>query len=90
MSKYAKKLKDTEIDEIVIKDADDLSKWEKPIKVKAPQAIALRLSPELIQKIQNFAKIHNKNNYQNWLEKIIIERIKLEEDLLESIKSDMT
>ncbi|MFQ5770035.1 MAG: hypothetical protein ACE5HX_05840 [bacterium] len=90
MSKYVKKLKDEDIDEIVIKDANDLSKWENPIQVKAPQAISLRLSPELIQKIKILAKIHKKNNYHKWLEKIIEERINLEEELLESIRSELT
>jgi predicted DNA binding CopG/RHH family protein len=90
MKNYTKKLTEEKIDEIVIKEADDLSKWEKPIRVKAPQAISIRLSAELIQKVKLLAKIHKTNNYQDWLEKIIKERIHLEEELLESIKSNLT
>ncbi len=90
MKKNSKKLTIEQIDEIVIKESDDLSKWEEPIEVKAPQAILLRLSPELIQKIKFLATIHKTDNYQNWLEKIIKERIQLEGELLDSIKSDFT
>jgi len=90
MKKNSKKLTNEQIDEIVTKESDDLSKWEEPIEVKAPQAILLRLSPELIQKIKFLATIHKTDNYQNWLEKIIKERIQLEDELLDSIKEDFT
>ena len=90
MKKNSKKLTNEQIDEIVIKESDDLSKWEEPIEVKAPQAVLLRLSPELIQKIKFLATIHKTDNYQNWLEKTIKERIQLEGELLDSIKSDLT
>lgn len=89
MKKKSKKLTDEQIDEMVIKEADDLSKWDEPIKVKAPQAISLRLSAELIQKIKFMATIHKTDTYQNWLEKIIKERIQLEDELLDSIKSNL-
>lgn len=90
MKKNSKKLTNEQIDEIVTKESDDLSKWEEPIEVKAPQAVLLRLSPELIQKIKFLATIHKTDNYQNWLEKIIKERIQLEDELLDSIKADFT
>jgi len=90
MKKNSKKLTIEQIDEIVTKESDDLSKWEEPIEVKAPQAVLLRLSPELIQKIKFLATIHKTDNYQNWLEKIIKERIQLEDELLDSIKADFT
>jgi len=90
MKKNSKKLTNEQIDEIVTKESDDLSKWEEPIEVKAPQAVLLRLSPELIQKIKFLATIHKTDNYQNWLEKIIKERIQLEDELLDSIKEDFT
>ena len=90
MKKNSKKLTNEQIDEIVTIESDDLSKWEEPIEVKAPQAVLLRLSPELIQKIKFLATIHKTDNYQNWLEKIIKERIQLEDELLDSIKEDFT
>ena len=58
-----------QIDEIVTKEADDLSKWEEPIQVKAPRAISLRLSPQLIQKAKFLASLHKSKDYQTYLEK---------------------
>lgn len=49
MKKYPHKLSEKDMDEIVIKEADDLTKWEEPVAVKAPKAISLQLSPELVQ-----------------------------------------
>lgn len=89
MSKYHSKLSEEAVDEIVVKEANDLTKWGKPITVKAPKAISLQLSPELIQKARFFAETHKIKNYQEWLENIIKERIELEEDLLEAIKSNL-
>ena len=37
MKKKSNKLSEARIDEIVIKDADDPSKWEDAIKVNAPK-----------------------------------------------------
>ncbi len=55
MKKNSKKLTNEQIDEIVTIESDDLSKWEEAIEVKAPQAVLLRLSPELMQKIKFLA-----------------------------------
>ena len=89
MKKYPHKLSEKEIDEIVIKEADDLTKWEKPIAVKMRRAISLQLSPELVQKAKFLAETHKAENYREWLENIIRERIELEEDLLQTLKSDL-
>ncbi len=89
MANKKRKLTEDQIDEIVIKEADDLSKWESPVHVKAPQAISLRLSPQLIQKAKFLATLHKSKGYQSYLEKIIKERIQLEEKLIESIKPEI-
>ena len=83
------KLTEKQIDAIVTKEADDLSKWDASIHVKAPKAISLRLSPQLIQKARFLASVHKSKNYQSYLEKIIKERIQLEEKLIESIKPEI-
>ena len=67
-----------------------MTKWEEPIQVKGASAIALRLSPELLQKAKRLAAMHKISNYQEWLEKIIKERIQLEADLLETLESEIS
>lgn len=87
MKKHLENITEKEVDEIVIREANDLTKWEEPIQVKAPQATSIRLSPQIIQKVKFLASVHKEREYQNWLKRIIEERIQLEEELLESVKA---
>ena len=87
MKKHFKKFREEEVDDIVIREANDLTKWEEPIRVKAPQATSIQLSPQIIQKVKFLASVHKEREYQDWLKRIIEERIQLEEELLESVKS---
>ncbi len=84
--KKKKKQTEEEIDKIVIAEADDMSKWEKPITV-IPAAI--RFSPAVIEKAKYLAKLHNARSYQIWLKQIVEERIKLEEKLLSDFKREL-
>ncbi len=77
--KYQKKLTEKEIDKIVIEEADDMSKWEKPMTV-IPNSI--RFSPLIIKKAKYLAKLHNASSYQIWVKQVVEERIELEEKLL--------
>lgn len=83
MKEKLNKLSEKEIDELAIKDANDLSKWETPIEVKpAVRATVIRLNNQLIERAKFFASIYNMKSYQEWLEQIIEERIRQEEILL--------
>ncbi len=84
--KQQKKLTEEEIDKIVIVEADDMSKWEKPITV-IPSSI--RFSPSIIEKAKYLAKLHNARGYQTWLKQIVEERIELEEKLLSDFEREL-
>ena len=58
MKKYSKSLSEKEIDELVIRDVNNLSKWEKPIHVTPPQATIVRLNNQLIERAKFFASIY--------------------------------
>ena len=81
-----KKLTEEEIDEIVTKEADDLTKWEEPIFIKPAGATSIRLSSETIKKAKYLAKIHKFRGYQTWLKQIIEERIRIEEEILTELR----
>ena len=83
-----RKLTEEAIDEIIIKEAEDLSKWEEPILVKPTGITSIRLSPETIRKAKYFAKIHKFRGYQTWLMQIIEERIRIEEDILDELRQE--
>ena len=86
MRENLNKLSEKEIDELVIKDANDLSKWETPIEVKpGVKATVIRLNNQLIERAKFFASLYNIQSYQEWLEQIIQERIQQEEILLNDV-----
>ena len=78
-----KKLTEEEIDELVVAEANDMTKWGKPVTVR-PNVI--RFSTSVIEKAKYLAKLHKTRGYQAWLKQVVEERIKLEEELLSDIK----
>lgn len=81
-----RKLTEEEIDRLVIAEANDTSKWEKPVAVKPT---SIRFSPAIIERAKYFAKLHKTRGYQTWLKQVVEERIKLEEELLSDFKREL-
>ena len=84
--KHKKKLTEEEIDKLVIVEADDMTRWEKPITVKPT---SIRFSPSIIEKAKHLAKLHKARGYQTWLKQIVEERIEQEEKLLSDFKREL-
>lgn len=66
------------IDERVIAEADDDSGWEAPIDVKRG-VTSVGLSANLAQRAAFLARLHRERNVDAWLERIVRERVELEE-----------
>ncbi len=81
-----RELTEQEIDEIVISEANDISKWEEPISVKPSGAASIRLSPDTIRKAKYFAKLDKYRGYQTWLKQIIEDQIRTEGEILKELK----
>ncbi len=81
-----KNMTEEEIDKIVISEADDMNKWDKPVTVKPT---SIRFSPAIIEKAKYLAKLHRARGYQTWLKQIVEERIKQEEKLLSDFKREL-
>ncbi len=84
--KHKKKLTEEEIDRLAASEADDMSKWEKPIAVKPT---SIRFSPKIIEKAKYLAKLHKARGYQTWLKQVVEERIKEEERILFDFKREL-
>ncbi len=56
MKKSKGTLTEEEIDEIVIRQADDESAWGKLVHVKAMSVVSIALSPKLIEKAKVIAR----------------------------------
>lgn len=78
VSRPAKRLTQEEIDERVIAQADDDSAWEPLVHVSRKQA-AIGLPGSLAQRAAFLARLHRERNLQTWIERVVRERVELEE-----------
>jgi hypothetical protein len=85
-----KKLTESEIDESVVKQAKYDSAWEKTVHVQRAKGASFSISPELAARAAFLAKLHRKSNVAEWLERVIQERIELEEAAFVGAKQELT
>jgi hypothetical protein len=82
-------LSEEEVDRIVVAQADDDSVWGKPIRVRRTRPVSLSLPPELAARAAFFARLHREEELEEWLRRIIQERIDLEEAAFAGLKRDL-
>jgi len=85
-----RKMTEKEIDELVEKQAEDDSAWEKPVRVRRNKSASLSIPPELAARAAFLAKLHRKPNMEAWLTRVIQERIELEEAAFIGVKQEIT
>jgi hypothetical protein len=78
-----------EIDRIVVAQADDDAAWEKPIRVRKAKIATVPLPSELGDRAAFFARLHREASVEDWLRRIIQERIDLEEAAFSGLKRDL-
>jgi hypothetical protein len=66
------------IDDRVVAEAHDDSAWEAPIDVKR-RGKSIALSASLARRAAFLARLHREQNLDAWLERIVRERVELEE-----------
>jgi hypothetical protein len=84
-----RKTSEEEIDKIVEAQADDDSAWEEPIRVRRDISAALSLPAELIARASFLAKLHRERGAEEWLTRIIRERLEIEEIAFAQIKREL-
>jgi hypothetical protein len=67
------------IDRLVISESDDDSAWEAPICVKQSKRASLSIPGELAARAAFLAKLHRESRVDNWVERVVRERVELEE-----------
>ncbi len=83
-----RKLDQEEIDRIVTEQAGDSSAWEKPIRVHRQRA-KLSIPAELAARAAFLARLHRQPNIEEWLERIIRERVEIEEAAFGGAKREL-
>ena len=90
MSTKNRKLSEKEIDEIVVAQANDDSAWEKPAHVHKSKAATVPLPSELASRAAFFARLHHEASVEDWVKRIVEERIEIEEAAFAESKRDLT
>lgn len=85
-----KQLTEKEIDNAVESRVDDDSAWEKPIQVRRAKPASLSIPAELAARAAFLAKLHKEKNVEDWLTKVIKERVELEEVAFNEAKREMS
>lgn len=84
-----RKPSEKEIDNIVVSQADDDSAWEEPIRVRREKAASLSIPAEFIARASFLAKLHKEKGAEEWLTRIIRERLEMEEIAFAEIKQEL-
>jgi hypothetical protein len=79
-----------EIDEIVAGQVHDDTEWEPPVEVRRTGETHVELSGELAARALFIARAHRARTLDQWLERIIRERVELEESAFASAKREMS
>jgi hypothetical protein len=87
--KATKKLSELEIDQIVAAQADDDTAWEQPIRVERSKPASLSLPGDLAARAAFLAQLHRTKSVDEWLTRVIQERVELEEAVFVGIKQDL-
>jgi hypothetical protein len=84
-----KTLTETEIDNLVIAEAEVEDAWDKPVIVHKVEKARLTLPPELVARATFLAKVHREPDLEDWLMRIIRERIEIEEVVFLEVKREL-
>ena len=89
MKKKITRKSDEKIDELVIAQADDDSAWEKPIQARRSKSEAVSIPAEVASRAAFFARLHRESSVEDWIKRIVAERVDIEEAAFAEAKRDL-
>ena len=85
-----KQLTEGEIDSLVESQADDDSAWPKAVEVRRRGPAAFSIPAQFLSRAAFLAKLHRERNVEDWIAKVIKERVELEEIAFNEAKREMS
>jgi hypothetical protein len=67
------------IDRIVVSQSEDDSAWGAPLHVRRSKPASISIPGELAARAAFFARLHRAAGLANWVERVVRERVELEE-----------
>jgi hypothetical protein len=77
-----------EIDEAVIAAANENAAWEKPVRMRRAKE-SVSLPAEMAARAAFFARLHREPNLEQWINRIVSERIDIEEAAFAASKREL-
>ncbi len=89
MKSKRKVMTEEKIDQKVTAEADDASAWESSTKALKSKSTSVILPSELASRAAFFARLHRERSLENWLKRIIQERLDIEEAAFSGFKREL-
>lgn len=83
------KLTEREIDQSVIKEAEKEEAWGKAIRVRRSKNAAVSIPAEVASRAAFFARMHRERSVEDWIKRIVVERIDTEEAAFAQLKREL-
>ena len=77
------------IDQLVIADSDDESAWGAPIRVEKSEPASLSIPGDLAARAAFLASLHRETGVDKWVERVLRERVELEERAFAEAKREL-
>jgi hypothetical protein len=84
-----KTLSEEQIDQFVIAQANNDSAWEDAVKVTKQRSTSLSLPAVLASRAAFFARLHREASLEDWIKRIIRERLDIEEAAFAGCKREL-
>ena len=66
-------------DQLVVSESEQDSAWEAPVRVRRSKSASLSLPGDLAARAAFLARLHREAGLDKWVERIVRERVELEE-----------
>ena len=83
------RLAQDQIDRIVTARADQDSAWEKAVVVRRTKSASLSIPADLAARAAFLAKLHRESRLDKWVERIVRERVEIEESAFTAAKKTL-
>lgn len=85
-----KALSEEEVDDLVIAESEAEGAWEAPLRVKTPAQRSFSLPGDLAARAAFLARLHRAVRVDEWLARVIRERVELEELAFTAAKREIS
>ena len=78
------------IDRRVISQSENDSAWEAPVRVKRAKTASVSIPGDLAERAAFLARLHRATDLESWVERVLRERVELEESACSEAKKSLT